>query len=190
LGHHRGRQGLERLLRETERLAAEKSPVVIALAGCPGCGKTFLAKCFTRFGFGPFPRKAVTVIDDNIIYTTRFWRLHWEKIKPEKESWRHFVDSRDCRVLFFSNWIPSRFTDFADILVQIKVEEPARIARLRRRYRRRPDKLEIQKKKTTIPTEEPFAYEVMMTYSDPCGETRRWAMANWLKRWLARPFSR
>lgn len=186
LGVYVGRQGLDALLTETNRIFTRKATVTVALAGLPGCGKTYLAKHFIRFGFGNFPRSFVKVIDDNNIYTTRMWKLQWEKITPKKETWHDFVDAQQSGLLFFSNWIPSRFIDSADILVNVEVDEKERIARLKRRYRKRPDKFLIQQAKTTIPVEMPFECDVMMTYTDPHNETRRWAFTWLMKRLLYR----
>jgi predicted ATPase len=182
MGVYAGRQGLDALLKETNRALTRKDKVVIALAGLPGCGKTFIVKNFTRFGFGNFPRNDVRVIDDNTIYSTRFWKLHWEKITVEKGTWNEFVDSTDFKVIFFSNWIPSRFIDFADIVVNVEVSKQERIKRLKKRYHTRHDKFLIQKEKTTIPVEMPFTYDAMMTYSDPHNETCRWAITWLMKR--------
>lgn len=187
MGVYAGRQGLDALLKETNRALTRKDKVVIALAGLPGCGKTFIVKNFTRFGFGNFPRNDVRVIDDNTIYSTRFWKLHWEKITVEKGTWNEFVDSTDFKVIFFSNWIPSRFIDFADIVVNVEVSKQERIKRLKKRYRTRHDKFLIQKEKTTIPVEMPFTYDAMMTYSDPHNETCRWAITWLMKRLYYRP---
>jgi predicted ATPase len=186
MGVYAGRQGLDALLKETNRALTRKDKVVIALAGLPGCGKTFIVKNFTRFGFGNFPRKTVTVIDDNNIYTTKLWKLHWEKIKLDKGSWQDFVNAQDFKVLFFSNWIPSRFIDYADIVVNLAVDEHERIARLKKRYRNRPDKFLIKQAKTSIPVEMPFTCDVMMTYTDPHNETRRWAITWLMKRFYYR----
>lgn len=177
-----GRKGLDALLKETNRVFARKEKVIIAMAGLPGCGKTYIVKIFTRFGFGNFPRKAVKVIDDNTMYSTKLWKLDWEKIKLEKTIWHDFVDAQQSGLLFFSNWIPSRFIDSADILVNVEVDEHERIARLKRRYRKRPDKFLIQQAKTTIPVEMPFECDVTMTYTDPHNETRRWAFTWLMKR--------
>ena len=180
-----GSQGLDALLTETNKVFTRKKKVIIALAGLPGCGKTYMAKNFTRFGFGNFPRSAVKVIDDNNVYTTKLWKLHWEKITPDKGTWQSFVDDQDPGLLFFSNWIPSRFIDSADIVVNVEVDEHERISRLKKRYRTRPEKFLIQQAKTTIPIEMPFEYSVMMTYTDPHNETRRWAIT-WLMKRLCR----
>jgi predicted ATPase len=187
IGVYAGRQGLDALLKETNRALTRKDKVVIALAGLPGCGKTFIVKNFTRFGFGNFPRNTVKVIDDNNIYSTKLWKLHWEKITLDKGTWHELVDAQDFKVLFFSNWIPSRFIDSADIVVNLEVDEHERIARLKKRYRARHDKFLIQKEKTTIPIEMPFTYDAMMTYSDPHNETRRWAITWLVKRLYYRP---
>jgi predicted ATPase len=187
IGIYAGNQGLDTLLTETNSTLARKDKVVIALAGLPGCGKTFIVKNFIRFGFGNFPRNTVKVIDDNNIYTTKLWKLHWEKIKLDKGIWQDFVNDQDFKVLFFSNWIPSRFIDFADIVVNVKVDEHERIARLKKRYPTRPDKFLIQQAKTKTPVEMPFTYDVMMTYTDPKNETRRWAIIWLMKRLYYRP---
>jgi len=182
IGSHAGCQGLDRLLAETNKTLACKAKAIIALAGPPGCGKTFMAKHFARFGFGNFPKNKIAIIDDNNIYTTKFWQLRWEKIKPNKDTWQDFANTQRSKILFFSNWLPSRFIDSADIVVNMEVEEHERIARLRKRYPARPDKFLIQQAKTTTPVEMPFTYDVLMTYSDPHNETRRWAIVWMLKR--------
>lgn len=182
IGSHAGCQGLDRLLAETNKVLADKAKVVVALAGPPGCGKTFMAKHFARFGFGNFSKKNIVIIDDNNIYTTKLWRLRWEKIQPNKKTWQDFANTQSCKILFFSNWIPSRFIDSADIVVNIKVEEHERVARLKRRYPARPDKFSIQQAKTAVPVETPFTCDVMMTYRDPHTETRRWAIGWMIKR--------
>ncbi len=119
------------------------------------------------------------VIDDNIIYSTRFWKLHWEKIKLEKKSCKNFLDSISSKILFFSNWIPSRFLDFVDILINVKVNEDERITRLGKRYRKTPEKILIQKAKTTLPIETPFEYHSVMTFSDHHNEMSSWG-ALWI----------
>ena len=115
--------------------------------------------------------------------------INWMMIsafKLGKTIWQDFVRVQDFKVLFFSNWIPSRFIDSADILVNVEVDEHERIARLKRRYRKMPDKFLIQQAKTTIPIEMPFECDVMMTYTDPHNETRRWALTWLMKRLLRR----
>ena len=101
MGVYTGSRGLDALLTETNKVLSRKEKVIIALAGLPGCGKTFIVKNFTRFGFGNFPRSAVKIIDDNNIYTTKLWKLHWEKIKLDKNIWQDFVNAQDFKVLFF-----------------------------------------------------------------------------------------
>jgi len=179
IGTYTGAFGLERLLAETCRLQTRQRQVIIAVAGLPGSGKTHLVKNFARLGFGPFSRKEVLVIDDNMIYTARLWRLHWQKIQLSKTIWRDFVRSRAHSVIILANWIPSRKIDFADILVTMTVDETTRHGRLIQRYRGRPDKVPIQQAKTTIPIEEPFDCQVRMALADFRGEARRWA-ATWL----------
>ena len=182
IGIDKGKEGLERLLGETNKILLGKEKAIIAVAGLPGAGKTYMVKSFIRFGFGNFHRKDIMVIDDNIIYSTRFWKLHWEKIKVEKEHWKDFMNSFDFRVLFFSNWIPSRFIDFADILINLKVNEKERIKRLKKRYRKNPEKVLIQKAKTTIPIEAPFEYHKVMTLDDPNNEINKWGISWMIKR--------
>ena len=182
IGIYKGSAGLERLLKETNKILLEKEKVIIAIAGLPGAGKTRMVKSFVRFGFGNLGRKDVMVIDDNIIYSTRFWRLHWEKIKLEKKSCKDFVDSINSKILFFSNWIPSRFLDFADILINLKVNEDERIARLEKRYRKTPEKILIQKTKTTLPIEAPFECHSVMTLSDHHNEMSSWGCLWMIKR--------
>lgn len=182
IGSYEGQEGLDRLLKETNKILLEREKAIIAIAGLPGAGKTRMVKSFVRFGFGNFRRKDVLVIDDNIIYSTRFWKFHWEKIKLEKISYKDFVDSIDFKVLFFSNWIPSRYIDFADVLIRLEVDEQERIARLEKRYRRNPEKVLIQKVKTTVPVEAPFECHRVMTLSDYYDEMSSWGISWMIKR--------
>jgi len=82
---------------------------VIAIAGLPGSGKTYMVKRFVRLGFGKFGRKDILVIDDNIIYSTRFWRLKWEKIKIDKQSSESLRDSTAAKVIFFQTGYRAAF---------------------------------------------------------------------------------
>ena len=182
IGIYEGAEGLERLLKETNKILLEKEKVIIAIAGLPGAGKTHMVKSFVRFGFGNFRRKHIMVIDDNIIYSARFWRLHWEKIQFEKKSCKDFLDSINSKVLFLSNWIPSRFIDFADILINLQVNEDKRIARLEKRYRKTPKKILIQKAKTTLPIEAPFECHSVMTLSNHHNEMSSWGALWMIKR--------
>ncbi len=174
IGTHKGPEGLERLFQEIQTILAHKKRVVVAIAGLPGAGKTSLVKRFVRLGFGNIRRKDIQVIDDNTIYSTRFWRLKWEKIRLEKKSSRSFLDSTDAKVTFFSNWIPSRFLDFADIYVILKLDEDERVNRLKRRERKAPDKFLVQKAKEVIPLEEPFECPRVMTLVNHSGGIYRW----------------
>jgi len=182
IGMYAGRKGLDRLLIEINRIIGGRKRVIIAITGIPGCGKTHIVKNFTRFGFGNFSKRDIKIIDDNIIYSTKLWRLHWEKIEIEKRIWKEFVQTLDFKVLFFSNWIPSRFIDFADIVINVTSKEEERIARLKKRYRKRPDKISIQKGKTTVPIELPFECNAIMLFSDPNNEVRLWSISWMLKR--------
>ncbi|MFA5321606.1 MAG: hypothetical protein WC373_02955 [Smithella sp.] len=167
IGTFRGIKGMERLRREVEALLLHSSKVVIAVAGLPGAGKTVFVKDFVRFGFGHVRKKDVVVIDDNTIYSTSFWRLKWKKVIFRKDSWKDFLDSLNYKVVIYSNWVPSRFLDSADILVNIAVSETHRSSRLKIRERKRPEKFEIQMKKKTIPVEDPFSVNMVMTiYND------------------------
>ena len=174
IGTHKGPEGLERLFQEIQAILAHKKRAVVAIAGLPGAGKTCLVKRFVRLGFGNIRRKDIQVIDDNTIYSTRFWRLKWEKIRLEKKSSRSFLDSTDAKVTFFSNWIPSRFLDFADIYVILKLDEDERVNRLKRRERKAPDKFLVQKAKEVIPLEEPFECPRVMTLVNHSGGIYRW----------------
>jgi len=174
IGTHKGPEGLERLFREIQTVLAHKKRVVVAIAGLPGAGKTCLVKRFVRLCFGNIHRKDIQVIDDNTIYSTRFWRLQWEKIRLEKESSRSFLDSTEAKVIFFSNWIPSRFLAFADIYVILKLSEEERVNRLKRRERKAPEKFLVQKAKDVIPVEEPFACPRVMTLVNHSGGIYRW----------------
>jgi hypothetical protein len=179
LGTFEGTQGCEVLLRAVDGLLREKGKVVVALAGLPGAGKTHVVKQFVRFGFGSIPRRDITVIDDNTVYTTRFWRLNWEKLSGEKKIICDFVGASRAKVIFFSNWIPGRFIDDADIMVYLTTDEKNRLARLQRRYRHSPDKFLIQKEKRTIPAEDSFRCGKSLTLIN---NTRR--ITAWLILWM------
>lgn len=174
IGTYTGPRGLDRLLQEIQSVLGRKERAVVAIAGLPGTGKTCLAKRFVRLGFGPIRRKDIVVIDDNTIYTTKFWRLTWRKIKIEKSRSREIVESIDAKIIVFSNWIPSRFIDFADIYVVLQLNESERILRLKRREKRTPEKFEIQKGKDTIPLEEPFTCQRVMTLVNNSQGMSRW----------------
>ncbi|MCX5852447.1 MAG: AAA family ATPase [Deltaproteobacteria bacterium] len=182
LGTFQGKQGCEVLLRAVNDLLREKGKVVIALAGLPGSGKTHVAKQFVRFGFGSIPRRDITVIDDNTVYTTRFWRLHWDKLPGEKKIIGDFVGSASAKVIFFSNWIPGRFLDNADIMIFLTTDEEIRLARLQRRYRHHPDKFLIQKEKRTIPLEDSFRYGKSLTLINNSREITAWLIQWMIKR--------
>ncbi|OPY14629.1 MAG: hypothetical protein A4E66_00352 [Syntrophus sp. PtaB.Bin001] len=163
IGTFKGFEGMERLRREVETLLLSSPKIVIAVAGLPGCGKTAFVKDFVRFGFGRLRKRDIVVIDDNTIYSTSFWRLNWQKISLRKNSWQNYMDTLDCKVIIFSNWVPSRFLDSADILVNLAVSERQRLSRLQNRERKNPEKIEIQMKKTTVPIEQPFSVQLSMT---------------------------
>ena len=103
IGTYQGTAGLERLSQEINVILEDKKRAVIAIAGLPGSGKTYMVKKFVRLGFGNFGRKDILVIDDNIIYSTRLWQLKWEKIKIDKKSSGSVLDSSGAKVVFFSN---------------------------------------------------------------------------------------
>jgi hypothetical protein len=174
IGTYKGPEGLERLFQEIRTIFAHKKRVVVAIAGLPGAGKTCLVKRFVRLGFGNISRKDIRVIDDNTIYSTRFWRLQWEKIRLEKETSRSFLDSTDAKVTFVSNWIPSRFLAFADIYVILKLGENERVNRLKRREKKAPEKFLVHKAKDMIPLEEPFECSRVMTLINHSGGMYRW----------------
>ncbi len=99
-----------------------------------------MVKRFVRLGFGNFGRKDILVIDDNTIYSTRFWRLKWEKIKIDKKSSGSFLDSTGAKVVFFSNWIPSRFLESADIYVILQLSENERDKKIKKKREKSPRK--------------------------------------------------
>jgi hypothetical protein len=173
IGTYEGTAGLERLLQEINEVLSHNKRAVIAIAGLPGSGKTYLVKSFARLGFGSFGRKDILVIDDNIIYSTRFWRLKWEKIKIEKKSSESFLDSSGAKVVFFSNWIPSRFLASADLYIILQLSESERLKRLKKRERKAPEKFHIQKDKDVIPVEEPFDCDSVMTIINHSDEMYR-----------------
>ncbi|MBN2179587.1 MAG: AAA family ATPase [Deltaproteobacteria bacterium] len=185
LGTYKEKQGFEILLKEINSLLLVKDKVVIAIAGLPGIGKTHLVKNFIRFGFGNFHRRDVTVIDDNIIYTTKFWKLKWTKIKDDKKSINGMVNSIDTKIVFFSNWIPSRFIDFADIMIYLELNESERLRRLRKRYRKAPEKFLIQKEKTTIPVEPPFVFGKDITLINNSNASTRWSIVWTIRRFFS-----
>ena len=182
IGIHKGEEGLNKLLEETNKILFKKERAIIAIAGLPGVGKTRMVKSFVRLGFGNFRRKDILVIDDNIIYSTKFWKLKWEKISLEKKSCNEFMNSINFKILFFSNWIPSRYIDFADILIKLEAKEQERITRLEKRYRKNPMKVLIQKMKTTLPIEAPFECRRLMVLSDYNNEMRNWNISWMLRR--------
>ena len=182
IGIHKGEEGLNKLLEETNKILFKKERAIIAIAGLPGVGKTRMVKSFVRLGFGNFRRKDILVIDDNIIYSTKFWKLKWEKISLEKKSCNEFMNSINFKILFFSNWIPSRYIYFADILIKLEAKEQVSIARFEKRYRENPLKVLIQKMKTTLPIEAPFACRRLMVLSDYNNEMRNWNISWMLRR--------
>ncbi|MGB5219276.1 MAG: ATP-binding protein [Smithella sp.] len=186
IGTYNGTQGLEKLLQEINAILATQKRAVIAIAGLPGSGKTYLVKRFVRLGFGNFGRKDILVIDDNTIYSTSFWRLKWEKIKIDKKSSGNLLDSTGAKVVFFSNWVPSRFLASADIYVILQLSENERLKRLKKREKKAPEKFHIQKDKDLIPMEEPFECPKVMTLVNHSGGMYRWHLM-WLVR---RIFSR
>ena len=186
IGTYQGNAGVEKLLQEINTVLANKKRAVIAIAGLPGSGKTYMVKKCVRLGFGNFGRKDSLVIDDNMIYSTRFWRLKWEKIKIDKESAGQLFDSTQVKIVFFSNWIPSRFLDSADIYVILQISESEREKRLKRRNRKAPEKFHMHKNRNMIPMEEPFACPSVMTIVNSPGGMYRWHFM-WL---IRRIFSR
>jgi len=183
LGTYQGRRGFEILLEEINRLLVVKKKVIIAIAGFPGSGKTHVVKNVTRFGFGNFHKDTIAVIDDNIRYSTRFWKLNWTKIKGDKETIIEVVNSIDAKIVFFSNWIPSRFIDFADIMIYIEASERNRVDRLKRRYSKVPEKFLIQKEKKTLPVEPPFVFDKHMTLINNSNDLLLWSFV-WIIRRL------
>ena len=85
IGTYKGTKGLDKLYQEIRATLEYKGKAVVAIAGLPGSGKTYMVKRFVRLGFGAIGRKDILVIDDNTIYSTRFWRLKWKKIQIEKK---------------------------------------------------------------------------------------------------------
>ncbi len=181
IGTYQGTAGLEKLLQEIKVILADKKQAVIAIAGLPGSGKTYMVKRFVRLGFGNFGRKDILVIDDNTIYSTRFWQLKWEKIKIDKKSSGRFIDSSGAKIVFFSNWVPSRFLESADFYVILQLSESEREKRLKSREKRAPEKFNIQKNKNMIPMEEPFACPSVMTIVTSSGGMYQWHLT-WLIR--------
>jgi predicted ATPase len=163
IGTFKGIEGMERLRREADNLLRCSSKIVIAVSGLPGSGKTVFVKDFVRFGFGRLSRKDLVVIDDSIIYSTSLWRLAWKKVNLHKETCQNFLASLDCKAVILSDWVPSRFLDSAEILVNLSVSEPRRLSRLRKREKRHPEKFEIQQRKTILPVEPPFSVNLSMT---------------------------
>lgn len=182
IGAYEGVHGLDKLLREIHAVLAHKKSAVVAVAGLPGAGKTYLVKKFVRLGFGDFNRKEILVIDDNTIYSTRFWRLKWEKLKIEKKQADEILASKDEKVIFFSNWIPSRFLAAADLYVILRLSENERVKRLKKRERKAPEKFLIQKNKDRIPLEEPFDCPRVMTIVNPSGGASLWFCMGLIKR--------
>ncbi len=185
IGIFKGFEGMERLRLEVEMLLQSSPKIVIAVAGLPGCGKTVFVKDFVRFGFGRLRKRDLVVIDDNTIYSTSFWRLDWEKIILSKDSWQTYLDTLDCKVVIFSNWIPSRFLDSADILVNLAVSEQQRSSRLQNRERKNPEKIVIQMKKTTIPIEHPFSVHLSMTLQNDNRISFLWCLFWMIRRGLS-----
>ena len=183
IGVFTGRAGRERLSEEINKILSWKEKAVIAVEGLPGSGKTHLMKHIVRFGFGRFSGKEIAVIDDNTLYSTNLWKLHWKKLTVDKSSWKSLVNGIDARIVFFSNWVPSRFIDFADILVRLRADDDKRIGRLQRRYKKQPEKVDIQKVKTNMPVEPPFVCGKVIVLNDPCHEMVGWEMS-----WLMRRF--
>ena len=182
IGMYQGTMGLEKLLQEINTILGIKKRALIAIAGLPGAGKTYMVKRFVRLGFGNFGRKDILVIDDNTIYSTRFWRLKWEKIKIDKKSSGSFLDSKGAKVVFFSNWIPSRFLESADIYVILQLSENERIKRLKRRERKSPEKFLVQKDKDVIPLEEPFECPRIMTIVNHSRGMYQWHFMGMIRR--------
>ena len=174
IGTYKGTKGLDKLYQEISAILAHKERAVVAIAGLPGSGKTYMVKRFVRLGFGAINRKDVLVIDDNTIYSTKFWRLKWKKIQIEKKTAGSILDANDAKVIFFSNWIPSRFLESADIYVILQLSENERLKRLKKRERKAPEKFLIQKDKDVIPMEEPFECPRVMTIVNHSGGMFRW----------------
>jgi len=174
IGTYTGTEGLEKLLQEVCAVLRNKKKAVVAIAGLPGAGKTCMVKRFVRMGFGNFGRKDILVIDDNTIYSTRFWRLKWEKIQLEKKSSESFLNLSDAKIVFFSNWIPSRFLKCADIYVILKLSEQKRIAALKKREKKNSEKFLAHKAKNIIPLEKPFACPTIMTLVTHSRGIYRW----------------
>jgi len=186
IGTFDGIEGMERLRREVEIHLLHSPKIVVAVAGLPGSGKTVFVKDFARFGFGRLRKKNLLVIDDNTLYSTPFWRLEWKKLNPQKDSWQDFLDSLDCKVVFFSNWIPSRFMDHADILVNLAIPESERLMRLRKRERKHPEKFVIQQKKMTLPVEAPFSVNLSMTLINDTRSSFLWSLCWMVRRGFGR----
>jgi len=182
IGAYEGTKGLEKLLQEIQSVLAQKKKAVVAIAGLPGSGKTYVVKRFVRLGFGAFGRKDILVIDDNTIYSTRLWRLKWEKLKIEKKTSGNLLESFDARIVFFSNWVPSRFLQSADLYVILQLPEPERIRRLKQREKNAPEKFHIQKEKDIIPMEEPFDCPQAMTIINRSRGMVRWHLMGLIRR--------
>ena len=156
IGTYQGTAGLEKLLQEINTILANKKRAVIAIAGLPGSGKTYMVKRFVRLGFGNFGRKDILVIDDNTIYSTRFWRLKWEKIKIDKKSsgkLSRFHRGKGC--LFFeldTEPLPGVCGHIRNFTAK---RERAR-KKTEKKREKAPEKFRIQKDKNMIPMEEPF----------------------------------
>lgn len=174
IGAYTGTRGLDRLLQEIQAVLGRKERAVVAIAGLPGAGKTHLVKRCVRLGFGPIRRSDILVIDDNTIYSTKFWRLTWRKIQIEKKTARSALESTEAKVVIFSNWIPSRFIESADIYVILQLSENERVHRLKRRERKAPEKYLIQKGKDVIPLEEPFECPCVITLVNHSRGMCRW----------------
>lgn len=190
LGMYKGVDGLELLLQELQSVLREKEKAVVAIAGLPGVGKTWMVKRFVRMGFGNFHRKDILVIDDNTIYTSRFWKLKWEKIRLEKKSFESFLRLTDAKVVFFSNWIPSRFMSYADMYVILELSEQKRVERLKRRERKTPEKFRIHEAKNAIPLEEPFSCPAKMILANYSEGVSRWHFIWAMKRLFSSRHSR
>ena len=182
IGIYMGTEGLEKLFQEICGILAHQEKAVVAIAGLPGSGKTYLVKRFVRLGFGAIGRKDILVIDDNTIYSTRFWRLKWEKIKIDKKSSGGFLDSTGAKVVFFSNWVPSRFLESADLYVVLQLSESEREKRLKSREKKAPEKFNIQKNKNMIPMEEPFACPSIMTIVNHSRGIYQWHFMGMIRR--------
>jgi len=88
-------------------------------------------------------------------------------------------------VVIFSNWVPSRFLDSADILVNIDVSEPERLSRLKKRERKHPEKFRIQEKKTTLHVEPPFSVNLSMTLINDTRISFLWCLFWMMRRGLS-----